>query len=113
MSEHTPGPWHTHGTAIHAQYRYAGRKHHHHVAEVSPLVSAEAHGDIGTPEANARLIAAAPDLLEDRKRRLDQEERFLAAMSPADRAIGGMAVLLKAWIKEDRAAIAKAEGRTP
>jgi len=98
VREHTPGPWHTHGTAIHAQYRYAGRKHHHHVAEVSPLVSAEAHGDIGTPEANARLIAAAPELLRALKRIAE-----VRAGSPWAEGMAGIA----------RAAIAKAEGRTP
>jgi hypothetical protein len=53
MSEHTPGPWRADGTVI-----YAGR-HNLNLAELEPsdyIRRAE-------QEANARLIAAAPDML--------------------------------------------------
>jgi hypothetical protein len=61
--------------------------------------------------ANFRLIAAAPNLLQNTQTQLAQKERFLKILSPADK-LGGWGLLLDAWIKEDRAAIAKATGTT-
>jgi hypothetical protein len=56
----------------------------------------------------ARRWNAFPELLEDRKRRLSQQERYFSGLSPSDKVLG-VGTLLKAWIAEDRAAIAKAE----
>lgn len=89
MSKHTPGPW------------------EHEVHELSEGFSAIVYGSngqrIGTDhlsEANARLIAAAPDLLAALRDMVGQHdlnpERLLSAMHLWDAA---------------RAAIAKAEGR--
>ena len=74
MSVHTPGPW-TVGTGIdHEGKPMGGAKTCIHTAD--GLWIAEAyHGGIGLPaEANARLMAAAPELLE----RLERCHRFLA-----------------------------------
>ena len=68
--KHTPGPWHHHnGEQVHADYINAhGNRHHHIVATVAAHLEGKEH-PAGIPfefnaEANARLIAAAPDLLE-------------------------------------------------
>ena len=67
MSGHTPGPWTIHAPAIfnarqiEDRFIAAGKEH---VAEVFQYRNHEkVHAD-GTALANARLIAAAPDLLE-------------------------------------------------
>jgi hypothetical protein len=76
MSACTPGPWHTDGASIRpdAQHMVAYADGSlPKIAVVMPLKSSlyaekkdQHKGCItaGTPEANARLIAAAPDLLE-------------------------------------------------
>src|SRR3990167_387286 len=54
----TPEPWHQHGLHIHARYESATGVRHYAV------VDALSHEGMarGEAEANARLIAAAPDL---------------------------------------------------
>lgn len=56
-------------------------------------------------EANARLIAAAPELLEA-LRMVDDFEAYVINEAAPD-----ISTRNKAWIKQARAAIAKAEGR--
>ena len=64
-SKHTPGPWAIYnGCNVYPDN--GDTKARHHVAEVTPEGWQSEHCDI-TPEehkANARLIAAAPELLE-------------------------------------------------
>ena len=85
MSDHTPGPW------LSNQYGevWGGGE-----------IVAEVHGD--TPEdwqADARLIAAAPDLLEA----CEIAERAFRVGDNPDAEIGALVIM--------RAAIAKAKGR--
>lgn len=56
MSTHTPGPWQTDGSRVYHQANPGGRK----------TYVAETLGDpsIAARQANARLIAAAPELLD-------------------------------------------------
>jgi len=87
MSTHTPGPWFEHS------HRQIGPREGI-VCEVW-----SAHGDadaIGQADANAHLIASAPDLLEA----LNSSIKFIEAMTPY-----GVNALKKA-----RAAVAKATG---
>jgi hypothetical protein len=64
--KHTPGPWTYEGDHTHRQYniRMLGReaKHICTVNDLPPHVLA--NRDQSTAEANARLIAAAPDLAQ-------------------------------------------------
>lgn len=57
---HTPGPWTLHPTAIHAAVRSVG------TPDAGPRRICTVGSMNGNPvdKANARLIAAAPDLLE-------------------------------------------------
>lgn len=67
MSKHTPGPWHFHDdpcendVEVHAEYDDG--QHRHHIVAV-----AKTHHwmgvELANAEANARLIAAAPWLLD-------------------------------------------------
>ena len=100
MSEHTPGPWRANSSWI------EGPKMALRVACVdwprrgcAPCTKNEA-------EANARLIAAAPDLLKAMKR-LDRLYKGICMMVPDDE----MAACQEVWAEAD-AAIAKAEGRS-
>jgi hypothetical protein len=119
-AKHTPGPWEIDppgpkkfgsGFAVQARtpegpgFPTPSATGYYHIAEPPP------HGPDkkAEQEANARLIAAAPDLLASKIKRVEQMERFLSKLSPADR-LGGYGTLLKVWIDEDRAAIAKATG---
>ena len=51
---HTPGPWHTRGAGTERAWVYAG----------NVAIASARHASGHDCEANARLIAAAPDLLE-------------------------------------------------
>ena len=83
MSKHTPGPWRL--------------DRHSVLIPIAPYEWAEAYGG---SEANARLIAAAPDLLDALKR--ISEFRLQDFMGPCHMAMECVAVA-----KSD---IAKAEG---
>ena len=103
MTKHTPKPWHKDGLSVIAEYEQDGNRHHCHVADATqrnPMrePSIEEH-------ANARLIAAAPDLLAALK-------NFMAGVSTGavyvqseedERLVNAFAQI--------RAAIAKAEGK--
>lgn len=102
MSTHTPGPWFTsrpHGT-IYIEARLRG----------STLQEVAAVGPTETPEqqeANARLIAAAPDLLFELEGLVHFSDGFgLYGEGPA-------AVELRKWVEGARTAIAKATGVEP
>jgi hypothetical protein len=87
-SKHTPGPWFAHG-------RYIGTKNHK--SAIGECRSASGCWSDDEPaSANARLIAAAPDLLD-------------AALSTIDTIEGGPTQVADA-ITALRAAIAKATG---
>jgi len=102
MSNHTPGPWvvvctdENHGHIFIDQDCDRGRPD---LARISPMNGA----GLETNRANARLIAAAPDLLEALVQAVEQLEADYVP-TPLD----GTAAL----IRKLRAAITKAEGRT-
>jgi hypothetical protein len=94
MSEsHTPGPWTVHKTTNLPVAYYIGPASRRHLALVFN-------------EADARLIAAAPDLLAALKDLSRLADAIYVRMSD-----GEMALMRDAWGKAD-AAIAKAEGRS-
>lgn len=103
MSKHTPGPWELRESAA------AGRK-----VVASPrlgLIAILAEHDVGEAEwiqdeANARLIAAAPDLLAACKALLPMAEDDLFQYGGGLHAGDSDPTILAA-----RAAIAKAEGK--
>ncbi len=88
MSKHTPGPWINDGDGI-------------VWSESDPIYGWIADCRNGAQDANARLIAAAPDLLEALRSMLSE---FSVMASPA--TAGEIAACEAA-----RAAIAKAEGQ--
>jgi hypothetical protein len=92
MSTHTPGPW-----------KFALFEHAPNEAFVQWRAGyAEVHGSRAGREANARLIAAAPDLLAALQALVDLDD----GDSPALWAHSGD-------FERARAAIAKATGGTP
>ena len=98
MSKHTPGPWSYigNGDVVAKSNKYCGGEKD--IASVFLTVNDE-------DEANARLIAAAPDLLEALKACADWLDWLV---TPHDDPKGAHA----AHIKQARAAIAKATGAT-
>ena len=70
MSKHTPGPWfvaynYGHMTGVRAKNEDIGRWVAQAWCQTSQPTSADAHArQVEQNEANARLIAAAPELLE-------------------------------------------------
>lgn len=96
-AQHTPGPWQVNHSNPHQVCDCDGEKR-----GCSPIASTHAAGDpAGTAAANARLIAAAPDLLE----------HMLAVASYANAPHVDSTKAL-AFIRETAiAAIAKATGR--
>ena len=62
-TQHTPGPWYSDGLSVIADYQTAeGNKHHCHVADVTNRNEINRAPSMEEC-ANAKLIAAAPDLL--------------------------------------------------
>lgn len=97
MSTHTPGPWEARGVIIYRSTPDAD-------TGATPLLCVVT-GDgtsVAEDEANARLVAAAPDLLEAAKACLPSFD----LMWPPEDATGRRGQLREAL----RAAIAKAEG---
>ena len=97
MSAHTPGPWHISGPFNNETFRVSGS--HTLYLEVRPDPDGYV---IGANEPNARLIAAAPDLLSEFKRVMSWIDNWSPEFSndpdwPTDRDAA-------------RAAIAKATG---
>lgn len=96
-TRHTPGPWRINGSLITSQAAMALQ-----VAIVYPPKVGNAPRDIDERDANARLIAAAPDLLDALRLLLDGLQtyapEFMHGLPKAD------------YIRAARAAIAKAEG---
>ena len=95
MSKHTPGPWFAVGAQVEIEDDSVPD-----ICTCDPQVMRQSHLDWHprTAEANARLIAAAPDLLEALEEALedwDNDEPDFVRLEWADKA---------------RAAIAKAKG---
>ncbi len=95
MSKHTPGPWHTGEKNKYTVYCKMGQRVANSFDNIPVLSRSDAQC-----EANACLISVAPemfDLLQRAVRRLEIEHSH-----------GG--TLMREWITEARAAIAKATG---
>jgi len=73
MSKHTPGPWHFRVDPIH-QGQYFIRVQSYGFAPLA-TVRGDKRSTLKDSEANARLIAAAPDLLEALKMAVSALER--------------------------------------
>jgi hypothetical protein len=93
---HTATPWHVDSSRV----KYAINSGDKHIAIVSCYV--EQAGDESENEANARLIAAAPDLLEALKT-IEIAASFAAIPDQGERAA------MDAALNVVRAALAKAE----
>jgi hypothetical protein len=83
MGTHTPGPWHYLGDALTHRmfniYRPGGYHGEEHVCTVNNLpTEALWKRDAERAEANARLIAAAPELLEVARWVLELNDRRLS-----------------------------------
>lgn len=97
-TQHTPGPWHA---RVHSTYSHIwgpdGTKR-------GCIGSVNLHGDTSREEreANARLIAAAPELLEALRRAWALVDSQIRCNAPTENAIKLAADI--------RAAIARAEG---
>lgn len=103
MSEHTPGPW---VIAMQADPKagWKGLSVESAAGYVANLVM-QPGGD--NERANARLIAAAPDLLEILKTTAEN----VRSLGPCG-ALGPVFEPYAAWLTQIEAAIAKAEGRS-
>lgn len=97
MSKHTPGPWHIErGTEV---YVRADVEHH-----VGPICSMRSRLDYPgmdpiiaeTLDANARLIAAAPDLLAALQALLMEHGGTLGCQRSDERAVAVRAAIAKA-----------------
>lgn len=96
---HTPGPWHPHRSESGFVVVYSDGENRSHVARLFDSTLGEEHGSI---EANARLIASAPELLAS----LIELESMVAEMLPKHGPCGWGELALE----QARGAIAKATG---
>ena len=93
-AKHTPGPWAHHNTPTPFIYVNAGG------LPICQIYTSTAHGQsMGEQFANARLIAAAPELLE-----------ALQKMLPELRGLSIVSDTAAEMLREAEAAIAKATG---
>lgn len=100
MSAHTPGPWRVDGNTDIRVHSIGGK----YVARIFSLLGTDSERDRVTEQANAQLIAAAPDLLTAAK---EIEALVAAHVYPQpDKPDSKWAKLVRL-----REAIAKAEGR--
>ena len=107
MSKHTPGPWHVEERGLYVRDRVWVSAGDVRVAQVDQ----EYYGaePVGTSRGNARLIAAAPELLEALRPFAFYAEQWLADDTvPEDAAIA--IVCRKSELRAAAAAIAAAEG---
>ena len=92
MSEHTPGPWKVVGQSVISD---------------SGIICNPPSGPIGELEANARLIAAAPDTLEQRNELLEALTDLISEVE----ALSYTSPDVGEWSLDNaRGAIAKAKG---
>lgn len=63
MNKHTPGPWHFRAAIQEGQFVVRDRKSSGGFADIA-RVKGDKRSTLAQAEANARLIAAAPDLFE-------------------------------------------------
>lgn len=115
-AQHTPGPWYTRFC------RRAGGKstweirhdagHQWHVADVYGISDGEKTYGHGFAEANARLIAAAPETAAERDRLREVNAELVAALESALKSleIDGPDSAAAVLRTDARAAIAKAKG---
>ena len=104
-AKHTPGPWafsrsDNFGDARFYVAQQDGAPYTPNYSDVATLIAETVSGErVSIQEANARLIAAAPELLE--------------ALRAVDVLFGHLArdSTQRIWLDNARAAIAKAEGR--
>jgi len=86
MSKHTPGPWRVTGTMTKYVEAKIGNGRIQEVASVGPTEADKGYGS--EQNANAMLIAAAPDLLEALKAMRDKYGEYACYASDlADAAI--------------------------
>ena len=111
MSKHTPGPWHWIGDSLtHRQYNiYApGSAPQEHVCTVNNLSVEKLYGrDADVALANARLIAAAPDLLDALR---DFSDYVRNEQNSTDGAVIYSNTQIHRLVFKARAAIAKTTG---
>ena len=93
---HTPGPWVIIGRSIYQVEEVGGR-------EVVHGNGIKGRDDANEAAANARLLAAAPELLEALKWAIHHVENVFALAGPHDRELP--------QLEHARAAIAKVKGR--
>lgn len=98
--KHTPGPWLINGNFVYALHNYNGRQVNRFSAAINHYPTQGGNAEEG--EANARLIADAPDLLTHLEKVVSQFDALENNLSEADILVIG----------EAKAAIAKAIGET-
>lgn len=116
MSKHTPGPWFAQDTRlVGGQVAVVGPNHDRKAGEQGEMVVAHVNGRSGEQGANARLIAAAPDLLAALQAAcdtIDLEAAIYSARAKVEHETANTrsAGNLKAKVNFFRATIAKATG---
>ena len=126
MNKHTPGPWYYAENTEFGSTRFyiaqaEGAEFTPHYSDVATVYAETCSGDeMPIQEANARLIAAAPELLEALESAIDSDGG--THYDGEDDEVGERSCcgevsykphLHDCWVVKARAAIAKAKGQTP
>ncbi len=105
MSKHTPGNWYPYFDGEHWNvFLEGGEGFGREIVGCEGLYRCD-----GSDEANARLIAAAPDLLESLRGYMSAVDQINAAMDDGINVQGALSAII-GWSDRANAAIAKAVG---
>ena|SRR5690242_12179092 len=105
-AKHTPGPWHHKHDDYAKNVINVEADGHIPICRLTGIASARNDG-----EANARLIAAAPELLAALKAVTDDAEQAIKDIGGCDHSVGICCCDIIGNVEHARTAIAKAEGR--
>lgn len=100
MSGHTPGPWYALRGAV-----YSDEKRTKFICNCFPQIDPLSPRSEATEHSNARIMAAAPDLLSAGKAMIANVDRWIETGDPASPEES------EKLVTDMKAAIAKAEGK--
>jgi hypothetical protein len=111
VSKHTPGPWH-HSCGRYVYAYHQGEFGYSKSRVVASVPDDELDGGEEEQQANARLIAAAPETAAERDRLKEVNAELLAALRAMLSVVGCGTALDCSVCNSARAAISKAEGKS-
>jgi hypothetical protein len=106
-AQHTPGPWVAHALMV-TEADWTPGSHGKGIAHCG--VGMRLNTDLEASEANARLIAVAPELYAELEKQVAHNEDTLEELGPCDHSVGVCHCGVRRDVENARALLAKARG---